>query len=576
MKSSNENVKTIGLIHEDIFTDFAKEIIHSVVHASIGRKDINIIVIAGRQDDSSDPLDRLHQYKSVYNSIYDLENMVKFDGLIVTLPNTNIVSRYKNFQEIPKVYVAADVPGETAVNYNDEMGIRETIDYLVKVCGYTKLCMLGGRDENADAQKRKRIFIQCLEENGLEYSEKQYEKSNMSVKSEAASLRLLNRNPDVQAIFCVNDQSAVGLYEVMKRRGLTPGREIKVFGFDNTRMAGEMVPSLSSIGPDSATLGQTALELLLAKLAGNEVNSVEIPTRLFGRGSLDYEMYEYTTKEMLNVDTAFIYRMFDDCLYRYKSEIIDRGAIDLRRLFFEFLSKMLIAMKNRVMSDEQYKEIAQLIDIFFENGAMKYTDANKFLKSVDHLQHAMNSSQRSIYVNSKNNRLFARMKDKAIQSQAIARRMETKGYNLGRENIFEFNIQTTGLEAANADSVDNVIANYNRLGFTNSALYMFEDPVIYEMNKKVRFPSTLKLKCVVRSRELHIIPNEKQETPVENIFMREELPASPKGYTAYPVFCGKYIFGVVVTAMERQLLDKGEYITFQLGRAFYMNWAWDQ
>lgn len=574
--NNSDNVKTIGLIHEDIFTDFAKEIIHSVVHYAIGRKDVKIVVIAGRQDESNDDHDKLHQYKQVYNTIFDIGDICGFDGLIVTLPNINMIQQYKNFMNIPKVFVATDAPGEITVNYNDEMGIRETMDYLIRSCGYTKICMLGGRDENADAQRRKKIFIRCLKENNLEYSEKQYEKSDMSVNSQKAALRLLNRNPDVQAIFCVNDQSAVGLYDVMKKRDMIPGKDIKVFGFDNTLMAGEMIPSLSSIGPDVATLGQTAMELLLAKLSGAEVCSVEIPTRLYGRSSLEYEMYEYNLKEMLNVDTAFIYRMFDDCLYRYRSEIIDRGAIDLRRLFFEFISRMLIAMKNRVMNDDEYDEICKLIDIFFENGAMKYTDADKFLKSVDRLQGAMNESQRSLYVNSKNNRLFARMKDKAIQAQAISKRMETKGYNFGRESIFDFNIETQVYEKPGPDAIDRIIANYSRLGLVNSALYMFDDPIGYDLNKKIRFPGLIYLKCIVRAGELHMIPLEKQECRLDSIFNREELPVSKKGYTAYPIFCGKYIFGMVVTGMERQLLDKGEYITSQLGRALYMNWDWDK
>ena len=199
--NNSDNVKTIGLIHEDIFTDFAKEIIHSVVHYAIGRKDVKIVVIAGRQDESNDDHDKLHQYKQVYNTIFDIGDLCRFDGLIVTLPNINMIQQYKNFMNIPKVFVATDAPGEITVNYNDEMGIRETMDYLVRSCGYTKICMLGGRDENADAQRRKKIFIRCLKENNLEYSEKQYEKSDMSVNSQKAALRLLNRNPDVQAIF---------------------------------------------------------------------------------------------------------------------------------------------------------------------------------------------------------------------------------------------------------------------------------------------------------------------------------------------------------------------------------------
>ena len=161
----------------------------------------------------------------------------------------------------------------------------------------------------------------------------------MSIEAKAEAERLMDRNPDTEAIFCVNDQVAVPLYEVLKERGIMPGRDVQVFGFDNTKFSGSMVPPLASVGAANVTLGQQALELLLAKMDGREVESVVLPTRLYGKESLEYEMYEYTTLEMLQIDSAFINRMFDDCFYRYNSESHDADEVNLKRLFFEFISR---------------------------------------------------------------------------------------------------------------------------------------------------------------------------------------------------------------------------------------------
>ena len=46
--------------------------------------------------------------------------------------------------------------------------------------------MLGGEDYNHDALDRKEIFIKCLEENGLPYSEDFFEATDMSSHTEAA------------------------------------------------------------------------------------------------------------------------------------------------------------------------------------------------------------------------------------------------------------------------------------------------------------------------------------------------------------------------------------------------------
>ncbi len=48
-------MKTIGLILEDAFTDFCSDIIHSVSFVVKDMKDIRLLVIPGRQDDSRDP-----------------------------------------------------------------------------------------------------------------------------------------------------------------------------------------------------------------------------------------------------------------------------------------------------------------------------------------------------------------------------------------------------------------------------------------------------------------------------------------------------------------------------------------
>ncbi len=570
MKYYEDEQKNIGLIVEDVYADFNKEIVHSVAHAVVGRKDINLILLAGRHDESDDPSDRQHQYKLVYNTVFELESACRFDGLIFTLPNPTKCGRLLE-SGIPRVFIATDAKGEICVNYDDEIGIRETIAYLVNVKNITRMCMLGGRDDNADAVKRKKIFAKCLAEYGLEFTEEQYEKTDMSIHTEPAAIRLLKRNPKVQAIFCVNDQSAYGLYNVLNEKGLIPGRDVMVFGFDNTRMAGDLIPPLSSIGTDTDTLGKKALELLLQKMSGQKVTSESIPTRLFGRASLDYEMYAYTRGLMQKGDPAFIFQMFDDCFYRYRNELIDPGDIDLKRLFFEIISRMVRCIQNRYMSDEEAQEIARLAELFFENRAMEYTDGNRFVYCIERMQSAMNENKGSVYVNIRNNRLLSGMRDKALVSQFIERSMERRRYEGGRDGIFQFMVETSGFDCGSGDDVERVIERLNYYKVRNAALYLFEEPLEYHLGEELQFPETIRLRCVVRNGELYVIPKERQECPMTMMFSRQELIREGKGLTAYPLFFGRRIYGYYVCNMNRQLMDTGEYMALQLGRAVFMN-----
>ena len=160
----------------------------------------------------------------------------------------------------------------------------------------------------------------------MNFSDENYEVTNMSVECENEAKALLDRNPDVQAMFCVNDAVARGLYRVMEEREISiPGEDILVFGFDNTEAASEMSPSLSSVGADECTLGDKAMELMLRKLNGENVESALVSTRLYGRDSFYYEMYDYTVGEMINIEPAFIYRYVQGLLLQIQKITIGQG-----------------------------------------------------------------------------------------------------------------------------------------------------------------------------------------------------------------------------------------------------------
>ncbi len=568
---SETNCKTIGLVLADPFTDYAKDIAHSVVHQILSRKDLNLVMVPGRVDDNTRALtDSDFRYRRMYNSIYSINGKCHFDGLLVTFPD--LINRIGDlYKDTPRVFIASEQANEITVNYDNEKGILEALDFLVRIRGFTRLCMLGGRDDSADAQKRKSIFFRYLSEAGLPSEESQYEKTDMSLNTQEAAARLLKRNPEVQAVFCVNDPAAAGLYDVMRKKGLVPGKDIYVFGFDNTAMAAQMVPPLASIGTDGTTVGGKALELLLDQIEGREVSSAVIPTRLFGRASFSYETYEITSRDILNVDSAFIYSFFDDCFYRYRNEVADPAAIDFRRLFYEILSEMIFSLKNRYMDEKQYAGIKRLIDIFFENGAMRYTDSNKFVRSISRLQSSMNETLRGTLVNSYYNRLFSYMRDKAIQAQALAHSMEMQGNQTGRNNIFDFMIRTVNYGQSGEEGIENVIRGFGKIGFRNAALYLFDEPVEYSGGGSDSIPDRISLRCVLKDGDLYEIPTDRRECLVEEIYTRNELPAEDKGYASFPLFYGKYLFGILVTGISRNMMESGEYLSFLLGKTIYTN-----
>lgn len=428
--------------------------------------------------------------------------------------------------------------------------------------------MLGGREDNVDARARKALYADALARNKIEFTDRNYVSGDMSADTQEPARELLDNNPDVQAIFCVNDASAVGLFDIMAQRGLEPGKDIMVFGFDNTTAAGRMSPTLASIGASEVTLGQKAMEEVLSQMNGNPPKSVLIPTRIYGRESFEYEMYEYTTMELVSADSQFIYKMFDDCFYRYRYEFRDRESVNLPRLFYAFMSKILKTIRSKYLSVEDYDEICKLIDIFFDNGAMDYTDAGKFTKSVELLQNSVNY----LAGNNRNvNRLFARMKDRAIIALAENKLRSNDKLITGRQKIQNMMVETVSYSQDTESAVNRIVRNFDKLGLMNSALYLFEHSVTFEEDKEELFPPSIDLKCVMKAGELYVIPKERQGGPTGDMFRRVELPSKCSEYVPFPIFYKESIYGFLVCEYSDEIANSGEYFADQLARTLYMN-----
>ena len=576
MKEKQSNEKLIGLIVGGIANEFSKEVIKGIVNKIPKTMNIRLAILPGELMVESFQGDGVSQHNYMFNSIYNLGSICKMDGLIIAmgsigwaLKREQIYKFLEQYKDIPTVLLASDFEDYTTVNYDNKMGISEAIDVLVAEYGYRSIGMIGGYEENVDSNRRRDIFIECLAENNIRFEDRLYVASDMSENTEEAATKLLDDNPGIQAVFCVNDASAVGLYNVMKDRDLTPGKEIKVFGFDNTHMAAEMTPTLSSIGSSSVTLGQKALELLLAKINGEEVESALIPTSLYGRQSLRYDKYEYSFAEMFSVSEDMINRMFDDCFYRYSNEIISRENINLRRLFYEIVSRFFKGIKRRYIGKDEFDEIGSLIDIFFKAGAMEYTDVSKFVECMTKLQTGINRQLRG-KENTPINRLFLRMKDDALASISEMRNRELTASYISRDQFRKFLIKSMDYYGDKERVRLDLIYSMNMVGIDNAALYIFRKPLSMEQISEREYPEYIRLVGVIKSGNIYMIPDEKQNRPLSDIFIQREIQVYNKRFVTFPIFYEYNFYGMFLCELSPTIYDKGEMISTLLGMVIHL------
>jgi LacI family repressor for deo operon, udp, cdd, tsx, nupC, and nupG len=135
---------------------------------------------------------------------------------------------------------------------------------------------LSGATARAKKQKAEREFIVMH--------------GDFSIESGAAAAdRLLGRSAPPTAVFCFNDEMAMGVVEVAKRLGIRVPQQLSVVGFDDIRFSRHMDPPLTTIAQPMRQLGEGTVRLLLSILAGGHdaetPESVTLPHKLVVRAS---------------------------------------------------------------------------------------------------------------------------------------------------------------------------------------------------------------------------------------------------------------------------------------------------
>ncbi|MEQ3554266.1 LacI family DNA-binding transcriptional regulator [Pseudonocardia nematodicida] len=210
----------------------------------------------------------------------------RVDGLIVVASAIDDDERVAlDALGIPVVAVGGAMPGRRRIGIDDRAGARAAVRHLVGL-GHTGVALVSfDPDEacgRATTRDRRAGWADALTEAGLEPGPVCEAGSDVEAGAAAAGeLLSLPRRPT--AVFAMSDELGVGVLGTLRRAGVRVPGQVSVIGFDGHEMA--PVADLTTIAQPVRRQGELAAEALLALLAGDEPESVELPTRLVVRGT---------------------------------------------------------------------------------------------------------------------------------------------------------------------------------------------------------------------------------------------------------------------------------------------------
>lgn len=101
------------------------------------------------------------------------------------------------------------------------------------------------------------------------------QRSSYSVGAELMGEVLAN-HPDTDALFCTNDDVAVGAYFECLRRGIPVPQRLAIAGFHGHDVGQVMAPPLASVITPRRAIGERAARELLARLDGRPIEQVNV------------------------------------------------------------------------------------------------------------------------------------------------------------------------------------------------------------------------------------------------------------------------------------------------------------
>lgn len=89
-----------------------------------------------------------------------------------------------------------------------------------------------------------------------------------------ATLKLLNEQPEITAVFAYNDSMAIGAMRACHELGKAIPKDVAIFGFNDLEVAAYTIPTLSTVRYNDYLLGSRAMELALTHLDHPDKNVI--------------------------------------------------------------------------------------------------------------------------------------------------------------------------------------------------------------------------------------------------------------------------------------------------------------
>jgi LacI family transcriptional regulator len=190
------------------------------------------------------------------------------DGIIWAAPeigdNRNWLDNLPNEINVPIIFLTMEKKEAISIVAVDNyLGGRMATEHLLDI-GRRNIGHISGPLDWWEARERKRGWEDALSDNSIQPDEQLWIEGNWSSNSGKLAIReLLDKFPEMDAVFVGNDQMALSVLQTAWEAGIKVPDDLAVIGFDGISEAEFYFPPLSTIYQNQDEIGRTAVQEMI-------------------------------------------------------------------------------------------------------------------------------------------------------------------------------------------------------------------------------------------------------------------------------------------------------------------------
>ncbi|MCA1021925.1 catabolite control protein A [Halobacillus litoralis] len=274
---ASKKTTTVGVIIPDISSIFFAELARGIEDIATM---YNYNIILSNSDQNKDK--ELHLINAMLGK--QVDGLIFMGGDITD----DHIREFKTSSVPIALAATVDESEETpSVNIDYEEAAYDATKRLLET-NQEGIAFISGPENTLINTRKVAGYKRAMSEKGIEDADKYIVTGDYSYDSGHEALeQILEMEEQPSAVFVSSDEMALGVIHGAQDRGIRVPEDMEVFGFDNTRLATMVRPTLSTVVQPMYDIGAVAMRLLTKFMNKEEVDeqNVVLPHRIIERNS---------------------------------------------------------------------------------------------------------------------------------------------------------------------------------------------------------------------------------------------------------------------------------------------------